>query len=240
MSSFVHALLFIHPQAKGGFASGVRVDLRKAMACEADPRHYIELWQRRKLPDRTDLVVYVLVDLSGSMRRGGKIDAAVAGVVIMIEAFARMEHVRWAVAGFQNELIPIAEFGEGLTTSVRERIENCRLEVEDKAPGGNNNAGFNDDGPAVLEAGRQLLALASSRQLLIVVSDEVPEGMHSNEKDLEDAVREIDAAGVSLIGVGIGERTGHVSKYYPRHLANVSVSEFPQKMGALIRELLTE
>lgn len=228
-----------HPRARSGFASGVRLDLRKAMAFDSDPRQYSGLWQRRRVPERTDLAVFLLVDLSGSMSHAGKDDAATAGMVIMAETLARMEHVRWAAAGFQDEVIPIAEFGEGLTRDVRERIERIKLEIHDQAPDGHNCARYNDDGPAVLEAGMRLLALPASQRLLIVVSDGGPSGSHSNEDDLHSAIRDAEAAGISLIGVGIGEGTVHVAEYYPRHMAEVDVAEFPLRMGALVRELLT-
>jgi hypothetical protein len=229
-----------HPRVKTGFASGVCLDLRKAMAFEADPRHHANLWQRRQLPQRNDLAVFLLVDLSGSMHGGGKDDAAMAAMVIMTETLARTEHVRWAAAGFQDELIPIADFGEGLTCGVRERIERIKLEINDQAPQGHNCSRYNDDGPAVLEASKRLLGLSASQRLLIVISDGRPEGLHSSEDDLSDALRDAEAAGISLVGVGIGAGTEHVAQYYPRHLAEVPVVEFPQRMGALVRELLTE
>lgn len=228
-----------HPRVKSGYASGVRLDMRKAMAFEADPRQYDGLWQRTRLPERTDLVVFLLVDLSGSMSSEGKDDAAVAGSIIMLETLSRMSHVRWAAAGFQDELIPIADFGEGLTPDVRQRVENLKLEIHDECPGGHNCAAFNDDGPAVTAAAEQLLSIQATQRLLIVVSDGGPSGRHSGEDDLRQAVSLVGASGIDLIGVGIGEGTGHVREYYPRHLAEVPVSEFPERMGTLVRELLT-
>lgn len=229
-----------HPQVKSGYASGVRLDMRKAMAFEADPRQYVGLWQRTRLPDRTDLAMFLLVDLSGSMGRDGKDDAAVAGSIIMLETLSRMPHVRWAAAGFQDEIIPVADFGEGLTLEVRQRVEAMKLEIHDENPGGHNCAEFNDDGPALTAAAEQLLSLQATRHLLIVVSDGGPAGRHSDEEDLRLAVSQINESGIDLIGVGIGEGTGHVREYYPRHLAEVPVSEFPERMGALVRELLTD
>lgn len=227
------------PRVKGGYASGTRIDLRRAMACEADPRGYDAVWQRRSLPDRTDLAVFVLVDLSGSMASDGKDEAAMAGTVILAETLGRISHVRWAAAGFQDELIPFADFGEGLTARVRKRIGSLMHEIHNRAPGGHNCSQYNDDGPAVVSALEQLLSMRTTGRMLIVVSDGGPAGRHSDMEDLRRAVSQVLASGVDLIGVGLGAGTKHVREFYPRHIAEVPVDEFPHRMGVLVREVLT-
>lgn len=228
------------PRSGGAYPHGVRPDLRRAMRAEADPRECAHLWQRRSVPERGDLAVFVLVDLSGSMAHNGKDDAAIAGTLIVIETLARLPFVRWAAAGFQDQLVPLAAFHEGINPAVRRRVANMKLEIRGCNSGGHNQALFNDDGPAVAAATQQLLAIAAARRMMVVISDGIPEGKHSTERDLRRAISEALVAGVDIVGVGIGPGTEHVKRFYRRHLACVGVADFPQRLGALIRELLVE
>src|SRR5262249_52773472 len=76
--------------ARAGFPSGQKLDLRRAMAFDADPRRYDRLWQRPSIPRRRDTAFLLLVDLSGSMR-GNKTEAALAGTLLLAESLSRLE-----------------------------------------------------------------------------------------------------------------------------------------------------
>src|SRR5262249_50939115 len=91
-----------------GFRSGNRLDLRRVMAFEADPRLWDKLWRRKSIPDRHQTVVSLLVDLSGSMH-GPKTDPAQAGTLLMAEALHRLQ-IPFALNGFHDRLIPLAHF----------------------------------------------------------------------------------------------------------------------------------
>ncbi|TVR62689.1 MAG: hypothetical protein EA420_09010 [Candidatus Competibacteraceae bacterium] len=227
-----------NPALQAGFASGTHLNLRHAMACEFDPREYTRLWMRRSLPQAHDLTAFLLVDLSGSMARANRIEAATVGLLILAEVLERIPNVRWAAAGFQDEIIPIADFHEGLTAAVQRRFEHLRGEVHGRNPGGHNQPSYNDDGPAVRHATRRLLERPSTRHLLIAISDGLPEGRHSTEEDLRQAIREASQADVQVVGVGIGEHTDHVANFYPHHLARVPIDDFPRRMAAMIERLL--
>ncbi|MFL5338559.1 MAG: cobaltochelatase CobT-related protein [Gemmataceae bacterium] len=220
-----------------GYPSGHRLDLRRVMAFEADPRVWHQLWLRKSIPHRRRTAIELLVDLSGSMR-GPKTDAAVAGTVLLAETLHRLQ-VPFAVHGFQDVLIPFCNFDEGLTARMRDAIGEMPHEVDGSRKGGNNNPSYNDDGPCVREAAGKLLDTAADDRILIVVSDGLPEGRHSNEKDLRDAITEVSAdPALKLIGVGLGPDTGHVSQFYPHSIANVPVGRFAAEIARLLRGIL--
>ena len=96
---------------RSGFASAQRIDLQRAMAFDVDRRGYDRLWCRRLSPCGRRAAVSLLVDLSGSMG-GPKIDGAIAGTMVLAEVLSQLgPGVRFAINGFQDELIP-----EELTT----------------------------------------------------------------------------------------------------------------------------
>ena len=223
---------------RGGYPSGYRVDLARLMAFDADPRRYRELWRRKSIPDRREAAVFLLVDLSGSMR-GEKSEAALLGTVLVAESLHRLG-VPFAIAGFQDELIPFMAFGDDLGPAARQALGGMPLEVTNSRPGGLNHSDYNDDGPCLLAAAEQLLAHSASERVLVAVSDGRPEGRHSTEADLRQAVATLTQGGteLALIGMGLGPRTEHVTEYYPEAEANVPVPEFAQRIGDVLERVL--
>jgi hypothetical protein len=220
-----------------GFRSGHRLDLRRVMAFEADPRLWDKLWRRKSIPDRHQTAVSLLVDLSGSMY-GPKTDAAQAGTVLMAESLHRLG-IPFALNGFQDRLIRFADFFDGLSERVRAAVGEMPLEVAGRRPGGNNTPSFNDDGPCLREAAEQLLSAPADDRILIVVSDGMPAGRRSTERDLRDVVGLLAREPrLRLIGVGIGPDTDHVRDFYPHSRASVPLERFAGTLAELLRVVL--
>jgi hypothetical protein len=222
---------------RAGYATGQRVDLRRAMAYEADPRVYDRLWSRPSIPQRRDTAFSLLVDLSGSMR-GPKTEAALDGTVLLAETLQRLG-VPFAVNGFQDQMIPFGAFGAGLSPEMREAIATMPQEVSGERPGGNNQPSHNDDGPCVRVAAEELLDWSATEHVLLVVSDGLPEGRHSTPADLQTAVRELSLVrGLKLVGIGLGPGTGHVKDFYPESVADVPADQLAAQIGQLLRRNL--
>jgi cobalamin biosynthesis protein CobT len=218
-----------------GFSSGHRVDIRRLMQFQADPRRYRELWRRKSLPERRDACFSLLVDLSVSMD-GSKAEAALAGTVLLCETLARLG-VRFAVNGFQDRLIPFVDFGDDWSHAVRGHLPGMVLETTGNRPGGHNQPGNNDDGPCLLAAAAALTSHAS--RVLVVISDGEPNGTNSGPEDLRRAVADLARAGeIELVAIGLGPETAHVRSYYPRSVANVPASELAGRVGRVIEEAL--
>jgi hypothetical protein len=223
---------------KGGYASGQRVDLKKLMAFEADPRRYDDLWQRLTIPDRREVVIGLLVDLSGSMS-GEKVVNAVLGTVLVGETLSRLG-ITFAIHGFQDVLIPFCEYNQDYDDSVRSGIGQMIQEVNSCREGGNNQPSYNDDGPCLMECAELLLAQPATERILIVVSDGLPAGRRSSTEDLHSAVRALTEGDseLELIGLGLGPDTEHVNDFYPSAVANVPVEAFAREIGRLVEALV--
>lgn len=225
---------------RAGYASGYKVDLRRLLAFDADPREYDRLWVRKNVPHRGSVVFSLLVDLSGSMR-GAKCDAALAGSVLLAETLHRLQ-VPFAVNGFQDVLIPFCDFAEGLTAWTRRLLGEMPLEVAGSRPGGNNKPSWNDDGPCLLEAAEELLNQTQRQRILVVISDGWPEGTRSDKDDLHRAVSQLRRIGpaLRLVAIGLGPGTDHVTKFYPESLANVPLEQLAEQIGMLLSQALVE
>ncbi len=223
--------------SRAGCPSGRRVELRRLMAFEADPRRYDELWIRTTIPDRRDTAFGLLVDLSGSMH-GDKAHHALLGTVLLAETLHRLE-VPFAIDGFQDVLIPLHAFNEPMERPTRQRISEIPQEVMGCRVGGNNVPRFNDDGPCLLEFSDKLQAYPAAERVLVVVSDGLPEGRRSSKADLSEAVRTlIGTEHLRLIGLGLGPNTDHVLQFYPEGVCNVAPERFADTIGQLVEDVL--
>ena len=217
-----------------GFASGRRIDLRQAMQREIRPEAASRLWQRRADPRKPDAAVLLLVDLSGSMRHSGKVEAAVFATSACAQAL-RLLGIPCAVVGFQDRVIPIAAFDEPWSQDLAQRIGEMRLEVIDARPNGHNHSRNNDDGPCLLEAAATLAHRVERQRVLVVVSDGRPAGVRSGPQDLHAAVAKLLRQGhMTLAAIGLGPGTRHVADFYPSARAEVPVADFPKVLGTTL------
>ncbi len=223
---------------RSGYPSGQRLDLRRVMTYEADPRQWNRLWTRATIPDRREVAIGLLVDLSGSMC-GEPARHALLGTVLLAETLHRLQ-VPFAIDGFQDVLIPLHDFEDPLDASVRARIAEMPLEVTGARQGGHNNPGHNDDGPCLREFAAKVLDRAAHDRVIIVLSDGEPAGRRSQPSDLTAAVRHVSAPdqGVRLIGLGLGPGTEHVRSYYPECVANVPLAQLATQIGGLLERVL--
>lgn len=221
---------------RNGFATGQRVDLRSALRAEADPRYLTRVWSRKTVPSRRRSAWSLLVDLSGSMRRDGRIHATLSAVALFAETLALLG-IPFRIDGFQDELIPFMDFDHPLDLESRRRLGGMPLEVQGRRPGGHNTPAFNDDGPCVLAAAGHLLARPEQDRVLMVLCDGHPEGRRSGMKDLEKAIQGLQPR-LTLVGLGLGPDTSHVAKIYPVARANLTVERLTAEVGALLQDQL--
>lgn len=213
---------------RGGYPHGSRIDLGKLMQFSADPRQHDRLWKRKTLPERRNMAFSLLVDMSGSMRHG-KAQAATKGIILMAEALQRLA-IPFAINGMNDELLPIKTFNQPLVCDVRRRIAAIPRQSTSK---------WNDDGPCLEKARAQLVAFPASWHFLVVVSDGLPEGSRSGERELKAAIQAChETPGLRLIGLGIGSGTEHVSRFYPSSIVNIDIGTFPDTLAELVHELI--
>jgi nitric oxide reductase activation protein len=183
---------------------------------------------------RPALAALLLVDLSGSMR-GSKVKAAVAATRALSAAMAGVRGISWSVLGFQDVTIPYVRFEERADAQVLSRINEMGAEVGGRRRGGNNKPGYNDDGPCLLEAAASLHRRPERDRLLIVISDGKPEGRRSTCEDLHRAVAQVQAMpGMTLVGLGLGPSTDHVTNYYPVSQANIELDDLAPTIARLL------
>lgn len=222
---------------QSGFRTGKRIDIKKRMQEKALGISAVEskAWQKRELPQEKDYAVTLLVDLSGSMGRDGKIQETFKGAIVLAEVLNRLS-INTEILGFNDRLYEYQAYGQDMSQEVRDRMGTMPREVRTEA------ARFNDDGWALQEASERLAKQKVTERFLFVLSDGAPEpsAQHSGSQyELGASVRKImGETDQKLIGLGIGQGTDHVAGYYPNSIANINVQEMAEKLADVIREAI--
>ncbi|WP_349601270.1 cobaltochelatase CobT-related protein [Azospirillum argentinense] len=209
-----------------------------------------------------DVVVTLLVDNSGSMRIGGKIQLATTAAYALSQTLERVA-IKHEVIGFTTSGHGIAHmpgFSRALIAAEEERIGRkfSRWEplympiykgfTERLTPNVKRRFAFvphksflanNIDGECVEIATRRNLAVRGSRHVLMVLSDGMPygEGDHREQAaHLKRAVAWAEKAKVETVGIGI--MSEEVARFYPKHMILNDIAALPRLVMSELRRIL--
>lgn len=230
---------------ESGYRSGRRWNIRKRIREKVANIPLFKTEAREQVESESeemDYAITLMVDLSGSMNRSGKIQEAFKSAVVLGETLNNLG-IRFEIVGFQDILLEFKSFEENLDEEMRKKLNQLILEVEDENPGGHNNSGDNNDGECLMEASKHLANQMTKNKFLIVLSDGIPamdSGAKSQgqlDRELKEAVAEITTnTNQKLIGIGL--LSDAVAKYYENNLAGVTTEEMVETLSGLLREII--
>lgn len=234
--------IFIARKSKGwksGFTTGKRIDIKRRIQEKAKsiPAMESKAWQKRELPQEKDYAISLLVDLSGSMFGDNKIGETFKAVIVLSEVLNRLS-INLEILGFNSLIYEYQDFGRPMSKAIRDNMGGMIKEVE------GISAGWTDAGWALEQASERLAKQRVDQKFLIVLSDggpsESPE--HSGSKyELGKMVNKVlKETNIGLIGLGVGQGTEHVGRYFPNSIANVKVKEMAEKLADLIKEVIAD
>ena len=218
-----------------GHRSGHKINLNRAMMLESDPRLYDTIWQRRrKVLTKKSVCFSILLDLSGSMTQDDKISNALKGLVLISESLSQLD-IPFTINGFNIERKEIKNFHE----TIHQRMINAIGELEEITE--ENFANY--DGKFLRIVVDEILHRPEYDKFIIVISDGEPVGEYGDGgEELQEAIEYVQSLHNApiLIGLGIGEGTDHVSKYYSNSHANIPVDEITSKISQIIQNLIIQ
>jgi len=177
------------------------------MQFEADPGQYRSLWCRPILPQRREPAVALLIDRSSSMTEQGRIDRAFEGMVLLTEVCRRIG-VPAAVWSFADDVREELSWNAAVDAPARRRLGL----LPDACQG-------NTDMAAALDAVGEAFAIRrGDPKLLFVIGDGEP----NQYEPTIAAVQRLEAAGVATMGIGLGDGTSALARYF-----RSSVTEIP-------------
>ena len=218
-----------------GHRSGHKINLNRAMMLESDPRLYDTIWQRRrKVLTKKSVCFSILLDLSGSMTQDEKISNALKGLVLISESLSQLD-IPFTINGFNIERKEIKNFHE----TIHQRMIHAIGELEEITE---ENL-INYDGKFLRIVADEILHRPEYDKFIVVISDGEPVGEHGDGgEELQEAIEYVQSLHNApiLIGLGIGEGTDHVSKYYSNSHANIPVDEITSKISQIIQNLIIQ
>ena len=218
-----------------GHRSGYRINLDRAMMFESDPSLYDTLWQRRsKVLTKRSVCFSILLDLSGSMSENEKIVNALKALILISEALTHLE-IPFTINGFNTERKEIKNFQETIYQRMIHAIGELEEITEEWDP--------NYDGKFLRIVADEISHRAEYDKFIIVISDGEPVGEDGDgEEELQEAIEHVESLHNApiLIGLGIGEGTDHVNKYYSNSHANIPVDEITSKISEIIQNLIIQ
>lgn len=191
--------------------------------------------------DKTDTVVVVMTDESGSMQAhadGMSRFQAATGANLLLHGVLRRMNIPHQQFGFS------AFYGRN---AVLHRpyvmFENCNQPKVPICCGCFDNA---RDGLSIRLGAQMLLQRPERQKLLIVVTDGIPEHAaqdhyYTDEVSLFDtanAVQEAERLGVKVVGVSIGDGDNHMPNIYSNRVCVRRLSELPQKLVQVLQQTL--
>lgn len=206
----------------GGHATGPRLDLRRAMAAEADPRRCHEAWQRAHPSDRRRAAIAILIDASGSMA-GERMDAAFDALVVLLEATQRAG-VPVGVWSFTHA--PFLEHAAGAALDDAARTRLGKLRVED------GGTAYAEPLEAALE---HLEASGAAQRIVFLLSDGEP----SDEEPAREAIAKLEERGVHAIALGMGPETDALAGLFETAAVNLDAHAVAERLGELLVSAIT-
>lgn len=223
----------------GAYSSGGRVNMKKVF--EQIPTGGDKVFERKEPPSAREYRLVFLIDLSGSMAGGNKIEATFDATVFIYESLTRLG-IPFEIMGFQDELIPLVGEYDPRENPARakKRLGEMKDEVYGRRIGGRNRAQYNDDGYILQIAARRLGGYHELAKCLCILSDgePVPSWQHSGpEYEIHKTVNDImKESGCYLLGGGLGDGGVYVGDIYPNNFTAQTVAELiPKLKNALLK-----
>lgn len=206
-----------------GHPTGPRLDLRRAMQFEADPRLYASLWSRPLVPTRRNPAVVLLVDRSGSMAADGRIERSFEGLVLLVEVCRRVgvPAAVWSFADIPREEV---SWDTPLDRATRHRLGRLQHSCD----------GNTDMTAALLAVRRAFAARLGDPKLLFMLSDGEPD----QAAPTLEAIGKLEADGVTPFGLGLGPGTAGLGRFFRRAATGVKTPEIVGKIAGLLKNAM--
>ena len=210
---------------QSGHASGPRLELRRAMQFEADPRQHRSLWARPVLPQRREPAVALLLDRSSSMTTDRRIDRAFEGLVLLVEVCHRIG-VAAAVWSFASDFSRELAWSDSLDAATRGRLG--------RIPG--SCAGNTRMAAALAAIRRSFARQHGSPKLLFVLSDGEPDQPNETLREVGKLGRD----GIATIGLGLGPRTDALRRFFPQSVTGIQPERIVDHVAGLLQTSLVQ
>jgi Mg-chelatase subunit ChlD len=205
----------------GNHRIGQRLDMRRAMQFEADPRQCDNLWERLVRPTRPDPAFVVLADASGSME--GDRAAATFEALVMLRESCLRTGIPLSILMFSSDVHCVQDWTHPTDGDVMAKL--CRLRNQ---PDGGTNMTL-----ALSRANELIQELPHRHRHFWLLSDGEPDDPEGTRREL----RALQSHTSTITALGLGPQTDSLRKLVPSALTNLSSAHLPHIAGRLFQRM---
>jgi uncharacterized protein with von Willebrand factor type A (vWA) domain len=187
------------------------------MQAKADPNLRGKIWEQRTLPLERSFAFSLLVDNSSSMDESEKYLHARLCTVLLSQVLTRL-NVPFEISIFANDSAVLKHFNKKTTKEEKNKI----------AEAINGKGGGTEDFSAVEKCVTSLRSRGEEHKFLIVVTD----GGSNEPSKLVEVLQEALKSNIRVVGLGVGDGTQDVDKYYPLGRGGLTL-DYTKKQEAL-------
>ena len=215
------------PEWDSGHATGSRLNPFMTMQAKADRKLVNQMWEQKSLPMEREFVFSLLVDNSGSMRSDEKYLHARQCAVLLSEVLSRLK-VPFEISIFSDSSVILKQFDETPSKAKKNEIGGAM----------DGEGGGTEDYVAVRKCVESIGARTEENKFLIVLTDGGSNDGDQLQKSLKDAL----TSNIRVIGLGLGDGTSDVDKYYPIGRGGLSLNPKDKEaaLGPYFSKLLEE
>ena len=215
------------PEWDSGHATGSRLNPFMTMQAKADRKLVNKMWEQKSLPMEREFVFSLLVDNSGSMGSASKYLHARQCAVLLSEVLSRLK-VPLEISIFSDSSAILKQFDETPSKAKKNEIGGAM----------NGEGGGTEDYVAVRKCVESIGARTEEHKFLIVLTDGGSNDGDQLQKSLKDAL----TSNIRVIGLGLGDGTLDVDKYYPIGRGGLSLNPKDKEaaLGPYFSKLLEE
>ncbi len=210
----------------GGYVHGRRLNVKK-LPTEV-PIKRGRIFQRRELPERKVMCFKLLMDISSSMKKEGKIENALRSLILVCEVLYSMG-MPFSIDVFNEHVRRLKDFNEDYNLT-KPKL----LHLLDRL------GGTTDIGKALLFSAEDMERFSKANRMkgvLIVFSDGEPtKGLKGS--DLKNLIRELKGKS-PVVGIGLGHTKNYIEEYFENSGIRVeSVSKLPFAFSFVVENYL--
>ena len=215
-----------------GCRSGLLDTNKLAEAYQGVPQVYM-----RKGTVRTNkTVVCILIDESGSMGCGRRIETARDTAILLNEAFKTLPGVELYIYGHSGDIIYSG------ATELMIYKEGNNKDISKTALGSVEARIENRDGTAIYETAKRVRKFTSSNVLMFIISDGEPAADnywgYEARKDVKKNVEKVEKMGFTTVAITI-EGYRAAKEMYPRNIdLSYDLSTFPKRLAQIVKNLV--
>ena len=226
---------------EGGYISGSKMDLRKAVRAKIRPELKMKMWEKRRRLEELKYRFSILVDLSASMLESdaAKLRESFKACVILSEVFNKFK-IPFEIVGFSTTFSNDIKIYKSFKDKLRNKRDDVSKILTDAG-------GYTPTSTVTKVSTERLLKsrIPEENKIMITLTDGKPNRPPNIDDPVErrktqEAIHEAEKKGINMIGIGIGPKANiyFVKDFYRASLIVEDINKLAETIAKLLEQII--